>query len=126
MPAVAYPSELPSAGLAGAGGGPNTTTISDEKELGEPEIRQRQGLVNQVVNVELPPLSQTEYEAFLSFFENDLYGGILPFTFNDPITKGDHTYKFVKATPSFTEERVNYYWIRVTFQLIRLKYVPEE
>lgn len=120
--AVAYPSTLPTAGLNGASGGPVLTTISDEKELGQPEIRQRSRMANQIVSVEYPPIDQTTYEAFLAWFQDDLYDGILPFDFNDPMTKDTHTYKFVKSTPAFVETRMTPNFIKISFQLIRLKF----
>jgi len=121
--AVAYPASLPTAGLNGASGGPVLTTISDEREFGIPEIRQRQSMTNQVISVEYPPINQTTYEAFLTWFQDDLYDGILPFTFNDPITKDNHVYKFVKSNPAFVETRMSPGWLKLSFQLIRLKFV---
>lgn len=126
MPPVEYPSTLPVAGLSGAAGGPIQTTISDERELGTPEIRQRQGMVNQVINVEYPPINQTTYDAFVDWFNNDLYGGVLPFMFNDAITKTDHVYKFVKNTPAYTVTRMTDLWLTISFQLIRLKTISVE
>ena len=115
---ILYPQDLPTAGLTGAGGGEITTVISDEKDLGAQELRERQGLRNQIITVEFPPITQEVYEVFIEFFETTLYGGILPFEFNDPITKDTHVYKFVKA---FTETRVTPQLIKISFQLIRLR-----
>lgn len=123
---VSYPSTLPTAGLTGGGGGVKTSTLSDERSEGEQEHRQRQGIQNQVINVEYPPLSQTEYEAFKTFFEETLFSGILPFEFNDPATKDTHVYKFVKNDPAYNETRVNKNFVSISFQLIRLKFIAGE
>jgi hypothetical protein len=123
---VSYPSALPQAGLNGASGGPILTIISDEKELGQPEIRQRSNMVSQVISVEFPPIDQANYDIFINWFENDLFDGILPFDFNDPMSKDIHTYKFVKSTPAFVETRISPNFIKISFQLIRLKVIISE
>lgn len=112
---IAYPDELPSAGLNGVSGGPLTAAVEFENDVGPNNSRERVGLTMDKFRVELPPLTQAQYETFQLFYHTILYDGILPFTFTDPMTKETKVFKF---SGGYTENRATPDYLKVSFELI--------
>ena len=89
-----WPSSLPSIPLvAGYTEELPRTTITTAMDAGPAKTRRR--LTNNVSkhNINLT-LNETEVAAFKSFYETDILGGSLEFTFNDPITQTPSNFRF--------------------------------
>jgi hypothetical protein len=117
---VDWPTSLPQTGLNGASGGPQQNSVSFEPDIGPSIDRRRSSFAGRKIKVELPPITNAQYAIFVSFFEDDLYDGLLPFNFNDPMTQTTKSFKFVKTEPAYSEQRLTGDMMKISFELFRL------
>lgn len=116
-----WPSSLPKAGSAGVSGGPQRNVVSFTPEIGPSIDRRRASSSGKIRDVELVNLDLTQYETFKAFFEIDLYNGILPFIWVDPLTSAPAKVKFVQSDPPYREERTTKTLYKISFQLFILR-----
>ena len=75
------------------------TTIRTEMDVGPAKVRRRftRGVETYTGSIYL---TVSQYTLFKSFFNTTLNGGVLPFTFNHPITQVPTDFRFV-GTPQY-------------------------
>lgn len=115
-----WPDELPPGNLSGASGGPQSNKISFEPEYG-PSIDRRKGsYAARMISITLPPLTQSQYETWQTFFYETLKNGSLAMTFPDPMTKTNRRFKFKQNKPVIREKSASGGLIEISFDLIRI------
>jgi hypothetical protein len=117
---AAWPDTLPRYAKVGRSGGPQSNVVSFQPEIGPSIDRRRASLALRRYQVELPPMTQSERDVFVTFFEETLHDGVLPFTFWDPFSDGDRLFRFVPADPPYVETFVTGGLIAIRFELTRL------
>jgi hypothetical protein len=116
-----WPSTLPQAGRANVSGGIQRNVVSFQPDIGPSIDRRRASSAGRIRDVELFNVTKLQYETFLSFFEVDLYDGILPFTWIDPITELTSKVKFVQNDPVFRETKLMPDQYEIAFQLFVMR-----
>lgn len=103
---AAWPSTVPQYWDISITGGPEPNKIAFIPAVGPSIDRRRASSKTRYYRVELPGLSLTEYTAFVDFYESTLVQGTLPFTYTDPFTNVEKTYKFIELGQgqSYAEE----------------------
>lgn len=122
-----WPSTVPQNWDVNIRSGAQTNKVVFSPAVGPTIDRRRASSRIRNLEVTLPGLTLTEYTAFVEFVEGTLKDGTLPFTYTDPFTNTEKTYKFGAQDPLFQEEIMRPVdtggvsgLYRVTFNLIRL------
>lgn len=116
-----WPVSLPVAGANGVSGGPQSNVISFEPDVGPTIDRRRASVVTRLYDVTLPMLTAAQYATFATFFNATLNGGILPFTWVNPMTSATQRVKFVQKDQGYQEERVTKDYYKISFRLAVLR-----
>lgn len=108
--------DFPAVGVGGSGK-VTSNKVSFEPEIGPPIDRRRSSFTTRTVGVELQPMTQEQYQAFLDWFNINRNS---EFYFPDPITKVNQNFKFANNREPFKQTRMTSGHIKVTFELIRV------
>lgn len=118
-----WPASLPQIPVPGMGIAPQRNKVSFEPEIGDSIDRRRGTAASKIYQIALPPISKAQFIVFTEFFEEDLYDGVLPFDWSDPLTGELHSWKFTGDDPPYTAEAMmggDEGLIKVSFRLKRL------
>ena len=118
-----WPASLPQIPAPGMSVAPQRNKISFEPEIGDSIDRRRGTAASKAYQISLPPMTKAQFAIFEAFFEDDLYDGVLPFTWNDPISGASHSWKFTGDDPPYSAEVLmggDEGIIKVAFRLKRL------
>lgn len=101
--AAAWPSTVPEVWSVDISGGPQSNKTAFEPEVGPLIDRRRASAVARNYAVSVPGLTQAQYDAFVEFYHTTLKEGTLPFTYRDPFSTLEKTYKFGAGSPAYEE-----------------------
>jgi len=119
----AWPASLPQIPVPGMSIAPQRNKIAFEPEIGDSIDRRRGTAASKVYQIALPPMTKEQYATFEEFFEDDLYDGVLSFTWDDPVSGVEYSWKFTNDDPPYTAEVLmggDEGIIKVSFRLKRL------
>ena len=116
-----WPTSLPQAPLVDQWtGGPQRNIVSFQPEIGPSITRRRGSSALSVWEAAFPPFDATQLAAFRSFFEDDLFDGVLAFQWDDPITGTTCLWRFADEEPPYKITATAASLYMVSMKLIKL------
>lgn len=105
-------------------GGPVDQRASFQPDYGVPIFRRRTSASVIQYETSFRALTRDQRDIFISFYENDLSGGVLSFEWIEPMTSTNRLWLIGRRDPPYTLTTIGYEAHDLSLTLVRLPRIP--